>query len=74
MAKKGPCKHLAITPDADGKVRFRANSVHQCKVPLPALPALPASITKHYSFTWPPLRSFVGRVECEGCPLWEDRK
>lgn len=67
------CKHLNVKPDADGVMRVRKNSVHACGVPV-AVPTLPASITKHYNFRWPPERGYVSASDCAECPLFETSK
>ena len=73
MKKRGPCKHANIQPDKAGRVTMRANAVWPCSCPLPELPALPASITSAYGYTWPPGRSYVDRERCEACPCWSER-
>ncbi|MER9680815.1 hypothetical protein NKJ23_15985 [Mesorhizobium sp. M0184] len=74
IKKRGPCKFAGIQPDRAGKIVMRSFSVWPCSAPLPELPALPASITNSYGYTWPPRRTYVDREACAECPCWAARE
>jgi hypothetical protein len=68
------CKWLRVQPDARGRIVVRKGSVHPCEAPTPDV-SLPASITKHYGWRWPPVtRSWMGPEEGEGCPAHQKRE
>jgi len=65
------CAWLEVPPDKDGKQRIRKSVGYRCGCPVPALPALPDSITKHYGYRWPPtFRSWVLAEGGKSCPAF----
>ena len=66
------CKHTDVTPDALGRYVMRRNHAYLCTVEVPT-PKLPYSVASHYSFRWPPARSYVNSASGEGCPLYRWR-
>lgn len=64
MAYK-PCRYL----ETHGR-RVLRDSVFACLAPLPEMPALPASVTKHYGYSLKFPRSYVGKDDCAACPLY----
>ncbi len=62
------CKHL----DADHVRAIREDHAFRCKVEIP-MPVFPVSVTKEYTFKWPPSRSYVSKEHCARCPLFEPK-
>lgn len=68
------CKYLDVAPDKSGRIVPRKGYSYRCLAPIPALPALPDSITNEYSFRWPPTRTHMTPERGAGCPIFEARK
>lgn len=68
--KKGAaCIWLDLPKDSRGRFYSRKDGAYRCAAPDPRLPThLPASITKHRNFKWPPERVFVTTADCSKCP------
>jgi|GEM_PF-5818919 len=63
------CRYLIVEPSESGRVLVRKDWAYRCDAEVD-LPDLPASITRHYSFSWPPSRSFVTKDDCAKCPMY----
>lgn len=66
------CRYLRVGSDKDGKSRIRKDNVYLCTVEIP-LPPLPASVTTHVSFKWPPQKSWMGPEDGAGCALFKEK-
>ena len=60
------CKHLRVTPDADGKTRVRKANAYPCTVVV-GVPALPKSMELRY---WPKPTHMTPEM-CKGCSFYE---
>lgn len=65
------CKHLRIPLDNSGRRHPRKNVTYFCGFAVPLPTNLPASVTRYYSFHWPPAKKNMGPDEGEGCPSYE---
>lgn len=75
MAKKRPiCRWADLTPGEASKP-IRNGQIYPCSYPVPDLPAMPASVTKHpsWSSSWPPFRSYVSQSDCAGCLCFKEK-
>ena len=66
------CIHLVVPPTASGRTIARKDCVYRCACPIPEMPALPVSITRHYGYAPPSDKSkrHVSTEDCIGCPLF----
>jgi hypothetical protein len=66
------CKHLAVPPDARGRIVVRKERAYECRV-IVQMPMLPDSVARSHSFRWPPERQWMSGDAGTLCPTWEVR-
>jgi hypothetical protein len=64
------CQFLDVPLNAAGKRIAIKTKSYRCMVVMEQ-PKFPESITRHYSFRWPPMRSMMEPNDGAECPTWQ---
>lgn len=65
------CAYLVADKNKNGVRIVRKGDCYRCTAPMPAMPAIPDSVTKFYSFKWDQPRRHMTGADGEGCPAFK---